>query len=100
MTKITDVALCFVSIATLADPARAAACYRYEIQPATLSCAENRGNSADFGTQCTVQPAKVARVPIACPKVAEPASSRGISGSGASYGDNCACDHKSDGGWH
>ncbi len=73
MPKSTDLSLCFVAIATLAGPAHSAACYRYEIQQAALSCAEDCGNSADSGTSRTVHSAKIAKVPFACPKVAEQA---------------------------
>ncbi len=99
MFKIADLTLALAAIAFMPAAANAA-CYRYDLQPVTLSCADDRGDSADFGTPCKGRSDTIVRVEIACPPPPKPASTRKPSSGGSSYGDNCACDHKSDGGWH
>jgi hypothetical protein len=72
-----------------------AACYEYQVRPASMGCAADRGNSVESPRAAREV---VVAVQVACP--ATPAPVHDSSGSGGSYGNNCACDHSSSGGWH
>lgn len=88
-------------VASVASGAEAA-CYEYQLRPANMGCAADSRNSADFTSGCSYQGEVVVAVQVACP--ATTTSVRGFSGtgggSGGSYGNNCACDHSTSGGWH
>ncbi|MNU42807.1 hypothetical protein D3C71_315750 [compost metagenome] len=88
-------------IAAAATSAHAEACYDYRLEPSHMDCEKKEGNSADFTSSCTFTGEKIVKIQVACP-VVKPSqgSSSGGGGSGSSYGDGCACDHSSSGGWH
>jgi hypothetical protein len=89
-------------IAAAATNAQAAACYEYQVEPAHMDCDTNsqEAGSADFASGCGYNAEKVVKVQVACPVVKPSQGSSSGGGSGSSYGDGCACDHSSSGGWH
>jgi hypothetical protein len=90
-----------IMITAAAASAQAAPkCYDYRLEPASMNCEKKEGNSADFASSCSYTGEKVVQIQVACP-VEKPSTGSGSGGgSGGSYGDNCACDHSSSGGWH
>jgi hypothetical protein len=72
-----------VAAALLSSSAAFAACYDYQVIPASLDCSGGaQGNSADFGTACAETASQLVQITIACPT--SPAGSTTSSASSAS----------------
>jgi hypothetical protein len=85
-----------VAIGLLSANTSFAACYDYQVVPASLDCSGGvQGNSADFGTNCTEVAAKLVQVTVSCPST--PSPSGGFS-SGGEDRDSRAGDQFSGGG--
>jgi hypothetical protein len=78
----------------------AEACYTYKVVSPSINCDANNSKSGDFTSPCGFAEGHVEKVQVACPVTAGNSGGSSGGGSGSSYGDNCACDHSSTGGWH